>query len=121
MIVDSSVWIEIFLDGPLAEKCENRLKLADPILIPTLVFYEVYKKLKKKSSEEIALQAASYLGQYSQIELSREIALLAGDLSLELNLGMADSLILAHARHLKKPLLTLDNDFASFDDVTVIR
>ena len=121
MIVDSSVWIEIFTEGPLAGKCEQEIKTNESVWIPTLVFYEVYKKIKKKASEELALQAIGFLSQYSQCELTREIALLAGDLSLSLNLGMADSLILAHAKHLKKSFLTLDNDFAGLPDVKVMR
>lgn len=120
MIVDSSVWIEIFFEGPLAIKCEQEL-VGKTIQIPTLVFYEVYKEIKAKASEELALQAIGFLSQYSQHELSREVALLAADLSLELNLGMADSLILAHARYLKEPFLTLDNDFAGAPGVKVLR
>ena len=120
MIVDSCVWIEIFLDGSLASRCEEQLVEKD-VLVPSLVLYEVYKKLKVKASEDLALQSIAFLGQYIACEMNREVALLAADLSLEFNLGMADSLILAHARHLKVPLFTLDNDFSGISGVTVLR
>ncbi|WP_413943456.1 type II toxin-antitoxin system VapC family toxin [Bdellovibrio sp. HCB-162] len=120
MVVDSSVWIEIVCDGPLRKKCEEALKNTDPI-VPTLVIYEIYRKLKKQTSEETSLEVVSALSKYKSMEINRDIALLAGDLSLEFDLGMADSMVLACARFSHAQLLTLDNDFASVTGVKVIR
>ena len=43
-IIDSSCWIEVFADGPLAKKCQKEIQSADSILLPTLVIYEVLSK-----------------------------------------------------------------------------
>jgi hypothetical protein len=44
LIVDSSGWIEFFIDGPLADTYAKYLKEPSKILTPTIVLYEVYKK-----------------------------------------------------------------------------
>jgi predicted nucleic acid-binding protein len=120
MVVDSSVWIEILVGGPLAVACEKKISAGD-IRVPAMVLYEVYRKIKAKASEEKALEAIGALSSYEILNLTREVALLAADLSLELKLGMADSCMLAHARLLGVPLFTLDNDFASLSGVLILR
>ncbi|MEW6055426.1 MAG: PIN domain-containing protein [Bdellovibrionota bacterium] len=49
------------------------------------------------------------------------MALYAADLSIEFELAMADSLILAFAKEAGVSLLTLDNDFAGIPNVVVVR
>ncbi len=120
MVVDSSVWLEIFSDGPLSSKCQKNL-VRRTLQVPSLVIYEVYKKIKQKVSEDVALEAISSLSRYEVIELTREVALLGADLSLQYSLAMADSLVLAHATHLNVDLLTLDNDFIAIPNAKVVR
>ncbi|MGE0633252.1 MAG: type II toxin-antitoxin system VapC family toxin [Pseudobdellovibrionaceae bacterium] len=120
MVVDSSVWMEMIFDGPLRKKCEDRVK-GMAVLVPSSVLFEVYKKIKKQISEEVALETVAALSKYKTIEITRDIALLAADLSLEQNLGMADSLVLACANANKVGLITLDNDFTSVPNAQVIR
>jgi predicted nucleic acid-binding protein len=120
MIVDSSVWIEIFREGPLSKKCEKAIK-GQKVRVPSLVIFEVYKKIKTRISEEIALEVVGALSQYEVLDLTRETSLLAADLSVEHSLGMADSIVLAHARGASETLLTLDNDFSKIPSVSVIR
>ena len=49
VIVDSCGWLEWFVDGKLADQYEKYL--ADPaqFLIPTIILYEAYNMLKRKS------------------------------------------------------------------------
>ena len=120
MVVDSSIWIEIVFDGPLRKKCEEILKTAE-VLVPALIIYEVYRKLKKQVSEEIAIEVISSISKYPTLEINRDISILAADLSLEYSLGMADSVVLACAKLNKTELVTLDNDFAKIPDVKILR
>lgn len=119
MVVDSSVWIEIFLKQPLSEKCLKAVG-AKGVRIPVISYYEIYKKLRMKLGESEALEAIGALEPYSVIELTREICLLAADLALEYDLAMADSLVLACARECGTILLTLDHDFVHIPGVNVI-
>ena len=120
LLIDSSCWIEIFTDGPLAKDCQEELKTSKTILVPTLVLYEVYRKVKMAFSDEDGLAATAFLSQYDVCPLSREVAISAADLSVEYRLGTADSLILAHARANSATLLTLDNDFRDLPGVRLV-
>jgi predicted nucleic acid-binding protein len=119
MLVDSSIWLEIFLDGRLSEAC--RKAVTRDSVVSTLTYYEIYRKLCQKFSEPKALEAIGALSRYPQIGIDQEVALTAADLSIEHKLGMADSLLLAQARQLKTTLLTLDNDFAGIPGIKVLR
>ena len=120
MVVDSSVFLEIFSDGKLRAKCE-RLLGQRSLSIPSLVLFEVYRKLRSRLEEFDALDAVAALRKHQIVDLTSDIALTAADLSLHHKLAVADSLVLAHARELGVPLVTLDNDFAGIEGVTVIR
>lgn len=120
MVVDSSVFFEIFSSGPCRAKCEKHLHGVE-IFVPALVLFEIYRKIKSKVSEDEALSAAGTLRSHRVLDLTSEIALLAGDLSLEYGLAMADSFVLAHAHAIRQPLLTLDKDFAEIPGTIVIR
>ncbi|HPI40305.1 MAG TPA: type II toxin-antitoxin system VapC family toxin [Pseudobdellovibrionaceae bacterium] len=120
MVVDSSVWLEIIGNGPLCSKCEKLLK-GEKKQLSALALFEIYRKLKKKISEEAALEATSYLSQFDVIEVNRDIALHAADLSIEHKLSMADSLMLATAHQHNSNLLTLDNDFVGVPGAIVVR
>lgn len=120
MVVDSSIWIELFRAGPLKLSCEKALKNQE-IRVPTIVLFEIYKKLKAKVAEDVALEAMSSLSQYQVLDLNREVAMLAGDLCLQHDMPMADGIVLAHALHLGDTLLTLDHDFSEIPGAKVIR
>lgn len=120
-LLDSSAWIEILGQGSLGKTCESELQAASSVIVPSLVIYEVYRKIAQQVSEDAALSAIAVMSQYSVVELTKEIALSAADLSLTHRLAMADSMILAHAQHSHAKLVTLDNDFASIPGVKVLR
>ncbi len=120
MVVDSSVWLEILLDGPLAAKCQKAM-YNQPIRVPALVLLEVYKMLRARAGEPLALESVAAISRHDVLSLTREVALLAGDICLDKKMGMADGMVLAHARILGESLLTLDNDFADVESATVVR
>ena len=121
VLLDSSVWIEIFNSGPLLKSCKKELDEATFVLVPTTVIFEVYRKITQTVSDDFALSAISILSKYETVNLTSEIALSAGDLSIQYGLGMADSFILAHAVARDAKLVTLDNDFANLPSTKVIR
>ena len=54
VVVDSSGWIEFFSDGPKAGAFARYLKKTDNIVTPTVVLYEVYRKIKRERGESLA-------------------------------------------------------------------
>jgi toxin FitB len=121
IVVDSSVWIEIFAGGLLATSALAAVSAASQVAVPTLVLFEVYKKLRKSSSESEALLAMAAISQYRLLDLNRQVALTAADIAQGEDLAMADSIVLAHARATASTLLTLDHDFANIRDARVLR
>lgn len=112
-VVDSSVWLEILGCGEMETQCKEGLKKFNELCVPTTVMFEVYRKISKQLGEQdVALSVISYLSQYRVLDLDKSIALAAADLSIEYKLGMADSIVLAHAHHENAILLTLDYDFS---------
>lgn len=121
IVVDSSVWIEIFREGPLASKSRKILDTHTVVGVPTTSIYEIYRKIHSSVSEESALSVIAYLKQYPVLDLSLELAVAAAEISLLHKLGMADSIMLAHAQIEEAKLITMDNDFAGIKNAQVLR
>lgn len=117
-VVDSSGWIEFFVDGPLADKYEECLSDPGKVITPTVVLYEVYKKIRSERTEEDALLAAAQMQKTQIIPLTESIALAAADISLEHRLAMADAMVYATALSHHAMLITSDADFARLPGVT---
>jgi predicted nucleic acid-binding protein len=120
LLVDSSGWIEFFTDGPLAKEYARYLKDAARIVTPTIVLYEVYKKIKREKTEEEALIAVSLINRTSVVDLSESIALFAADLSLKFSLPMADAMVYATALEHNCKIVTGDTHFRGLDRVVFI-
>lgn len=119
-LVDSSGWLEFFTEGPLAKEYSKYLKDLSKVVTPTIVLYEVYKKIKKERTEEDALLAVSLINKTSVIPLSESIALLAADLSLKHALPMADAIVYATALEENCKVITGDTHFKGLNGVTLI-
>lgn len=119
-LLDSSVWIELFDKRRLHQKCDREFKSAKRIVVPTIVIFEVYRKLAKTYEPHDALAAIGPMSRYEVVDLNRKISLEAADLSIEHGLATADSLVLAHAKNSNSTLITLDHDFINIPEVRVI-
>ena len=119
-LIDSSGWIEFFIDGPLTEKYSKYIKNLTKICTPTIVLYEVYKKIKLERTEEEALLAVSQINKTSVIQLDESIALSAADLSLQHSLPMADAIVYATAVEKNCRVITGDTHFKKLDKVIFI-
>ena len=120
IVVDSSGWIEYFTDGPLAAVYAKHLKDLSKVAAPTIVLYEVYKKIKRERSEEDALSAISVMNRTTVVPLTESIALLAADLSIKHSLPMADAMVYATAVEKQYGLITSDGHFKDLTGVTFI-
>jgi len=119
-VVDSSGWLEYFGGGANSNFFAPVVKGIDALVVPTICMYEVLKRLLVQRGEEDALQAVGIMSQGILAELTREIAIDAAYISSELQIAMADSIILATARAHKAVLWTQDADFKGMDGVQYI-
>ena len=121
IVIDSSGWVEFFTNGTLADEYAARIRAIGAIVTPTIVLYEVYKRLKRDVSEEDALVAVGAMRRSRVIPLDDSLALTAADVSLALGLAMADAIVLATARAFDAELITSAADFAGVPGVTYLR
>ncbi|MFH2063954.1 MAG: type II toxin-antitoxin system VapC family toxin [Pseudomonadota bacterium] len=120
MIVDSCGWLEWFTDGNLADQYKKYLSDLDTLLIPTIIIYEVYKVLKRETSEEKALLAIGYMKNASVIPLDETLAIAAADIALQEKLSMADAIIVAVSRIHNCRIISSDADLQNQASVTFI-
>lgn len=120
IVVDSSGWLEFLTDGTLADVYASRLRQPASVITPTIIIYEVYKHSKRLRGEESALDAVAAMQKTRVVPLNDELALIAGDLSLEHKLPMADAIILATARMYDAEVVTSGADFEGVPGVTYI-
>ena len=122
ILIDSYGWIEYFADGPLAESYAAFIEKADAekTVTPTIVIYEVYRRIKSTKGEQKALEAYTQMSRTNIVELTSPLSLKAADISMNLNLGMADSIIVATAKAYNAEIVTSDEHLKSIKGVKFI-
>jgi predicted nucleic acid-binding protein len=90
------------------------------VITPTILLYEVYKKIKRERTEEEALLAVALMQQSHVVPLDDSIALSAADLCLQYSIPMGDSVVYATAVENKCLLITSDDHFRNLEKVEYI-
>ncbi len=116
-VVDSSGWLEYFAEGPNAGFFSPPIEAIGELVIPTISIYEVFKRVLQQRDETAALEAIAFMQSGDLVDLSRDTALHAARLSIDLRLPMADSIMLATAREWDAVLWTEDADFEGIEGV----
>jgi predicted nucleic acid-binding protein len=116
-IVDSSGWIEYIAVDVNANFFEPLIIDTDNLLVPTICLYEVFKRVLQEYGEERALDAMGIMSLGTIIDLDRQTAIHAAQISNELKLAMADSIILATTHAYDATLWTQDEHFKSVEGV----
>ena len=116
-IVDSSGWLAYFADEPNAKHFLAPLNDSGSLVVPTVTIYEVFKVILRESGENDALQAVVAMRKGTVVDLTSPLAIAASKLSLEHNLQMSDSIILATANEFNATLWTQDSDFKNIKNV----
>jgi predicted nucleic acid-binding protein len=123
-LVDSSGWIEYLTDGKKADLFAPFLELEEFLLVPSIVFYEVYKKLLAVSEANPAIRTApwrfvSHALRATNAVFDADIALKAVEVSRNYKLAMADAIIFSTAQFHNANLITSDSHFAGLPGVTL--
>jgi predicted nucleic acid-binding protein len=123
IVVDSSGWIEYLGEGPNADRFALYLQSqTSQLLLPSLVVYEVHKKIYKEKGLSAANQFVSQAFSFAErlIPLTLELSISASVISADAHLAMADAVIYATAEHHRAQLITSDAHFANLPGVTMI-
>jgi toxin FitB len=116
-VVDSSAWLEYLAAGPNAAYFAAAIENTAELIVPTLILYEVFKRIVQQRSENEALQVIAVMQQGQVVDLDSRTALSAARISIDHQLPMADSVILATARLNNAPLWTQDSHFEGIPNV----
>lgn len=116
-IVDSSGWLAYFADEPNAKRFLPPLSEPADLLVPAITIYEVFKVILRESSEDNALLAGMAMQKGAIVDLTPSRAIDAAKLSLEHDLPMADSIILATAQEFGAVIWTQDSHLQNMRNV----
>ncbi|MBI4167885.1 MAG: type II toxin-antitoxin system VapC family toxin [Candidatus Aenigmarchaeota archaeon] len=123
-MVDSYGWIEFFATKDKNNKYTAYIEKANPkeYITPSIVIYEVYKKIKMEAGEEKALEACAYIMSNTSVaHLTEKLALEAADFSIALGMAMADSIVVATAKANSAKIITGDEHFRKLENVELIK
>ena len=121
VVVDSSGWIEYFVDGPNAEAFASAIEDSSQLIVPSIVLTEVTRWMLREAGESAALKAVTAMKQGAVISLDDSLAVLAAEMSFRHGLPLADGIIFTTAQKCEAELLTQDADLEGLPSVRYIR
>lgn len=116
-LVDSCGWLEYFADGPNADFFTPPIVDKNNLLVPSICILEVFKRVLQQRGENAALRAIATMQEGDVVDLDSLIAVNAAKVGFELELPLADSVILATARAHQATVWTQDTHFESLAEV----
>lgn len=119
-VVDSSGWLEYFINGKNAAFFAPAIEDARHVIIPTISLFEVFKRVLIEKNRGDALEAIAMMKEGRVVSLDESLALAAAELSYKLKLPLADGIILATARAHDATLWTQDAHFKDVEGVKYI-
>lgn len=122
LLIDSSVWLEYFAGGPKAGKFEKYFKPPNKIILPSIVSYEVFKKIKSLKGENAAVSILAQMERVAAciIPVDQSLAVNAADLSLQFKIPMADAMIYSSALSVGADIVTMDAHFRDLPGVQFV-
>ena len=122
-IIDSFGWIEFFGEGRLAGKYAKYIENCTPAkyFTPSLILYEVYKKIRNEYSEKDAVNAVMHIDSITSIvEIDTNTAVSGAELSIEERLPMADAIIRAVGNKYEAKIITSNKHFKNLKNIVFI-
>ena len=116
--VDSSAWVEYFIDGPNAAFFAPAIENTARLVVPSISLHEVFKSTLKNQSEGAALEAVALMKQGCICDLDEEVALSAARIGFQMDLPMVESIMLATARAKHARLWTQDERLRGIEGVS---
>jgi predicted nucleic acid-binding protein len=120
-LVDSSGWLEYFAEGKNAKVFAPVIEDSKNLIVSTINLYEIYKKVLSERDKNSALEAIAIMQQAFVIDINASIAIQAANISYDLKMPMADSLIYATALQAEATVWTQDADFKGLVSVRYIK
>ena len=119
-VVDTSIWIEWLIDGPLKKTLLKEFPDREQCVVPTIVQLELAKWLAREVGEDQADRVIAFTQKCIVAPLDTRIALQAADLHRQYRLATADAVVYATAMEYGADVLTCDAHFENLPGVKFI-
>ena len=116
-VVDSSGWIEYFVDSARADYFANAIEQTDQLIVPVLALYEVHRFLSRKAQTRQLEECLNVMRRGTVVELTDARAIAASLASQRHGLAMADAVMYSIAREFDAVLWTQDIDYQGLPGV----
>jgi predicted nucleic acid-binding protein len=120
-IVDSVGWLAFFKGEALARQYRPYLLRRADLLCPTVVLYEVCRRMEADAGRQAAATAAAQLLKAQVVPLDPALATAAARVGLAHHLAAADAIIYATAVAFQAELVTSDTHLQGLPLVTYYR
>ncbi len=120
-LVDSCGWLEYLADGPNAPFFAPAIENTEDLIVPAICILEVFKRVLQQRGEDAALQAAALMQQCEVIDLDSGTAVTAAKIGHEMNLPLADAVIVATAKIHSAVIWTQDADLQDVEGVKFVK
>ena len=117
-VVDSSGWIEYFLDTASADNFAGAIEQTNLLIVPALSFFEVHRFLSRTVDAVQRDTCLNIMRRSTAVELNVERAIAASDIAQKHRLAMADSVMYSIAQEFKATFWTQDIDYKDLPGVS---
>jgi predicted nucleic acid-binding protein len=117
-VVDSSSWIEYFMDSIGADFVASAIENHVNLIVPTIALYEVHRFLSKQilTAEQVS-QCLHIMQRGRIIDLTTARAIAASKVAQTYKLAMADAMMYSIAQEFKATFWTQDADYQGLPNV----
>ena len=116
-VVDSSGWIEYFIDTANADNFAPAIEKTALLIVPTLSFFEVHRYLSRNADDERRDECLDVMRRGTVIELTTTRAIAASSMAQKHRLAMADAVMYSIAREFNATFWTQDLDYKDLPGV----
>lgn len=116
-VVDSSGWIEYFIDTPSADNFAAAIERTELLIVPALCFFEVHRFLSRNADAARRDQCLDVMRRGKAIDLTTARAIAASEVAQQYRLAMADAVMYSIALEFKASFWTQDADYQDLPGV----
>lgn len=118
-LVDSTGWLEYLTEDAKAAAFAYYLEGDAPVIVPSLVLYEVYRHLAKQRGRTVADRFVAQALHRRVVPLDESIALAAANASIDHRLTSTDAIVYATARACQAQLVTANTHFRGLPGIII--
>lgn len=119
-VVDSSGWIEYFIDTAQADNFAAAIEQTALLIVPALAFFEVHRYLSRHADPVRRDECLQVMRRGTVIDLTTTRAIAASEAAQTHRLAMADAIMYSVAREFTATFWTQDMDYQGLPGVNYL-